>query len=130
MLKVKTYIDKSTIENAGLGCFAAKNIKKGDLIWELNTFFDGVYSEQSFNIMSDIEIEFVKTYSFMENGLYFLCVDNARFFNHSVENCNTLDPCNTYKTFALCDINIGDEILSNYSTFGSTELDKKFNMDI
>ena len=127
MLTVKTYIDKSPI--AGMGCFAAEDIKEGDLIWELNPFLDRIYTEENLKFMSELEVNFVKTYAYLHNGLYFLCIDSARFFNHSSENYNTLDPFNEYKTYALRDIKKGEEILSNYGTFGGPE-DVDFNMNL
>lgn len=130
MLKVKTYIDVSTIPNAGLGCFADEDIKKGDLIWELNPILDRIYTDDNLKTMTERDVEFVKIYSYKENGLYFLCIDNSRFFNHSIDYCNTFDPNNTHKTYALKDIKKGEEILSNYNTFGVTTDDKTFNIDI
>ena len=129
MLLIETYIQESSIPNAGLGCFTKYEIKKGTKIWELNPFFDRIYTEDNLKNMTDLEIEFVKIYSFKHNGLYYLCIDNARFFNHSKENCNTLDPLNEYCTYALVDIPADTEILSDYSTFGS-EADIDFNTSL
>jgi len=125
MLLIKTYINKSTIPNAGMGCFAAEDVKQGDLIWELDTLFDNVYTAETVNSMNELYKEYINTYAFKTNGLYFLCNDNARFFNHS-EDPNTYDPLNEFKTYALKDIKKGDEILSDYKTFGSSE-DLEFN---
>ena len=63
----------------------------------------------------------------MYNGMYFLCIDNSRFLNHSEENCNTYDAPKEQSTYASKDINIGEEILSNYKFFGITEEDYEFN---
>ncbi len=128
MLKVKTYIATSIIPNAGIGCFAAEKIKEGDLIWELNPFMDRVYTEENLKSLSDLEREFVKIYSFKWNNLYYLCIDNARFFNHSEDLYNTLDPSGEYRTYAKRDIEIGEEIISDYNNFGANETDNKHNM--
>lgn len=119
----------STIPGAGNGCFAAEFIPKGTLIWKLNPTLDQIYTEHNLLMMTDLEQEFVKTYAYMHNDLYFLCIDNARFFNHSIDDCNTHDPSDEYATYAARDINPGEEILSDYRNFGSTENDKKTNLE-
>lgn len=110
-----------------MGCFAAEFIPKGTKIWELNPILDRVYTDYNVSKMTDIEAEFVKIYAYKHNGLYFLCVDNARFFNHSDTNFNTIDPNDEYATYAARDIQQGEEIVSNYLSFGTTEDDKAFN---
>ena len=127
MLKIKTYIDKSTIPNAGIGCFAAEDIKSGSLIWEFNPFFDRVYTDENLLHMSELEQEFVKIYAFKWYNIYYLCIDNGRFFNHSDTNYNTIDPSGEYKTYAARDIFKGEEIISNYNNFSANENDKLFN---
>jgi hypothetical protein len=126
MLEVKTYIDKSTVPDAGLGCFAAEFIPKGARIWKLNPTIDKVFSDLNITLMSELEQTFIKTYCYRHNGLYFLCVDNARFFNHS-DDPNTVDPCDEYSTYAARDINQGEEILSDYRSFGKSAEDLAFN---
>ena len=128
MLEVKTYIDKSTIPGAGFGCFTDQFIKKGKVIWRFNPFFDRIYTDDNMLLMSNLEIDFINTYAYMHNGLYFLCIDNGRFFNHSYEP-NTIDPSNEYVTYASRDILRGEEILSDYRNFGISEIDNKFNMN-
>lgn len=126
-LLVKTFIKESTMPGAGMGCFSSQFIPKGTKIWELNTALDRIYTQQDFDRLSDLEKAFVSTYAYKHHNLYFLCVDNARFFNHSVERCNTLDPSDVYCTFAARDIDAGEEIISNYYEFGCTEGDSQFN---
>jgi len=128
MLKVKTYIKESTIPNAGIGCFAGEDIKKGDLIWELNPFMDRIYTDENLKCLTELEQEFVKIYSFKWNNLYYLCIDNARFFNHSDTAYNTVDPSGEYRTYACRDIKKDEEIISDYNTFGLNENDNAFNM--
>ena len=70
--------------------------------------------------------EFIFKYSFKYRGTYYLCVDNAKFFNHS-ENPNTLDPLDSNRTYALVDIQIGEEIVSDYSNFSDNSDDILFN---
>ena len=129
MLRVKTYLDKSLIPGAGIGCFAKELIVKDQLIWEFDPFFDQVYTQENLDNTDDITRQFIKTYCFKQNDLYYLCVDNGRFFNHS-ETPNTLDLPNTNKTYALRDIQPGEEILSDYATFGISEDDAEFNLTL
>jgi len=126
MLLVKTFIKESTIPNAGMGCFAGQNISQGTKIWELNPLFDKIFTEANRLLMTDLEKQFLDIYAYKHNGLYFLCVDNARFFNHS-STPNTFDPNTEYATYAARDIAEGEEILSDYYTFGSTTEDFTFN---
>jgi len=127
MLKIKTFIDKSTIPNAGIGCFAAEDIAEGALIWKLDPNLDRIYTDDNLSIMNNLDSEFVKTYAYRHNDLYFLCIDNARFFNHSEEFFNTRDPNNEYCTYASRKIFKGEEIISNYNSFGTNEKDLEFN---
>ena len=129
MLRVKTYLDKSLIPGAGIGCFAKELIVKDQLIWEFDPFFDQVYTQENLDNMDEITQQFIITYCFKQNDLYYLCVDNGRFFNHS-ETPNTLDLPNTNKTYALRDIQPGEEILSDYATFGISEDDATFNLTL
>jgi len=126
-LLVKTFLNVSSLPNAGIGCFAAEFIAQGTKIWELNTAVDRIYTQQDFDRLSELEQKFVETYAYKHHDLYFLCVDNARFFNHSSTDFNTLDPDTEYVTYAARDIQPGEEILSNYINFGTTDSDKLFN---
>jgi SET domain-containing protein len=129
MLLIKTYLDKSKIQNAGIGCFASEFVEKGAKIWRFNPFFDLVYTEENLINLSALEYQFVMKYSFRYNNLYYLCIDNARFFNHCKETPNTYDPINELATYAATDINIGDEILSDYTTFGANDIDIQHNLN-
>jgi SET domain-containing protein len=126
-LLVKTYLAESTIPGAGVGCFAAEFIPQGEKIWELDTSLDRVYSQKEYEQMNEANKNFLNTYAYKYNGLYILCVDNGRFFNHSQTDFNTHDPKNEHCTYANRDIKAGEEILSNYKSFGSSDEDEEFN---
>ena len=132
-LLVKTFLKESTIPKAGIGCFAGEPIKKGVKIWQYNPVIDKVYTSEEFDSITGLEKDFLKMYCYKNRGKYILCVDNARFFNHSIE-CNTFDT-NDFEdellnaTYAGRDIAEGEEILSDYRTFGTKE-DLEFNYDI
>lgn len=126
MLKVKTYLSESKIPGAGLGCFALEFIPKGTLIWEFDPQIDRRYTETDLLNMDQLSKDFIYKYAFKYRGQYFLCVDNGRFFNHS-KNPNTLDPIDSNRTYSLVDIQIGEEILSDYGNFSDNPDDILFN---
>ena len=130
MLLVKTYIKESSIPNAGMGCFANEFIPKGTKIWELKPNLDRIITQEEFDTYTELEKEFILIYSYMYEGTYHLCIDNARFFNHSSKNHKTLDPTDELVTYAKRDIEKHEEILSDYRNFGITEDDKKFNSEV
>jgi SET domain-containing protein len=111
MLQVRTYVDRSPIQ--GLGLFAAEDIPVGTIIWALSGA-DNVLHRHQVACMSQIERVFITKYSFKINGLYYLCVDDARFMNHSTSpNTSDLNDC----TVASRDISKGDELTCDYSQF-------------
>ena len=128
MLLVKTKLEKSQIPNAGLGCFAVEFIPKGTKIWEFNSDFDRVYTKNEIKGLSLIELEYLDKYSYRNNNLYYLCVDNGRFINHSIEP-NTVEDNKIQATYASRDIQPGEEILSDYRTFGVNSGDLLYNID-
>ena len=128
MLLVKTKLEKSQIPNAGLGCFAVELIPKGTKIWEFNSDFDRVYSKNVIKGLSLLELEYLDKYSYRNNGLYYLCVDNGRFINHSIDP-NTFEDNKIQATYASRDIQRDEEILSDYRTFGVNTGDLLHNLD-
>ncbi len=126
MLLVKTQLKISEIPNAGLGCFAAEFIPQGTKIWEFNPLIDRVFSEKDFPNLSLLELEYLSKYSYKNNGLYYLCADNGRFINHSIFP-NTYEDTNIQATYAFRDIKEGEEILSDYRSFGVTSEDLLHN---
>lgn len=125
MLLIKTYLKKSNISNAGIGCFADEFIPKDTLIWKFNPNIDRKFTQEEFDKFNNLEKEFLKIYCYKNNEEYYLCVDNGRFFNHS-ENSNTYEGLDQ-STYALKDIHKDEEIVSNYIDFGITPNDTLFN---
>jgi len=119
MLLVKTFIDRSSIN--GIGLFADEDIPKGKVIWDYTIGLDKTWSVHVVKNMPDSKMkEFLLKYAYLDNGIgipqYVLCVDDARFMNHS-DNPNT---SNGEKgvlmdtTIANCDIKKGEELTCNY----------------
>jgi SET domain-containing protein len=125
MLIYKTYLDKSTIPGAGLGCFASEFIPEGAMIWKFDPEIDRVF--ESIEEFSEIQKEFLTTYCYMHDSKYYLCVDNARFINHNSLYPNTRESKTNQATYAAKDIQPGEEILSDYSDFGVNDSDNGFN---
>jgi SET domain-containing protein len=128
MMLVPTNLSISEITGAGIGCFSQNFIPAGTKIWEFNSQIDRVFSQEEVEEFPLIERIFVYKYSYMLGGRLFLCVDNGRFFNHS-ESPNTWESKDSQATYALRDIQPGEEIVSNYLNFGVTEEDHKFNLN-
>jgi SET domain-containing protein len=124
MLKVKTKIGNSNIH--GVGLFADEFIAKGTKIWEFSKDQDRVLDEEGLNNLNDLDKNFWNIYAFKFKGLYYLCVDNSRFYNHSLEpNCGEDNELNI--TYAAIDILQGQELTTNYNNFGTIE-DNIFNL--
>ena len=128
MLLVKTYLKESGISGAGMGCYSQEFIPEGTIIWEFNPLIDRAYLKSQVDTFTHSEKEFINTYAYMHNGIYYLCIDNGRFFNHS-DNPNTVEWPNTnsQKTLASRDIQAGEEIVSDYRFFGLTQEDLAHN---
>src|SRR5579872_7061140 len=117
MLRVKTYLAQSTIPGAGLGLFAAEDIAAGTVIWKLDEGWDLVVDDKDWP--EDVSRSFLKTYAYLsptsKKPLYVICIDNARFVNHSARPTGIGGQSNM--TVAARDIAAGEEITEDYRTF-------------
>ena len=119
MLLVKTRIDLSKIH--GIGLFADEFIRKGTVTWRFLDGFDLRLPESILGMLSAPAREQFLKYTYVDpvSGLYELCADDARFFNHSDEP-NTasvqLSP-DEEVDMATRDINQGEELTCDYRTF-------------
>jgi SET domain-containing protein len=117
MLKVKTRLQQT--KNRGIGLFADQFIPIGTIIWQYDSRIDFyIPITNDFNY-SQIEKDFFEKYCPHQNGNYLVCVDNARFMNHS-DSPNTID-IKGDKTIARFDIQKGEEIVCNYKDFDESE---------
>ena len=115
MLLVKTHLGKSKIN--GIGLFADEFISKGKVIWKFTPGFDFVLTKKELNKLPEVAKSWVLHFSYYneKEGGYVICVDDARFFNHS-KNPNIIDGDNK-PSIAKRDIKTGEEITSNYFDF-------------
>jgi SET domain-containing protein len=88
MFLVKTKLNKSAIE--GIGLFADQFIPEGMLIWRFSDSVDQRLTPDEIHSLPSATRSQIEKYSYREkhSGLYVLCGDDARFFNHSADpNC-------------------------------------------
>lgn len=113
----------STIEGAGVGVFAAHDIKEGTL---LRLFGDKEYSEGQISTTREYYDvpDIFRTYCIYKEGGKILCpldfgnMPLGWYLNHS-ENSNTIEKEDGWYTKK--DIKEGEEILIDYNTFNEPE---------
>lgn len=114
MFLIPTYVAPSATH--GVGVFTSRPISAGTVIWE---FTEGVDLRLS---RSDLEAtppdlqERLRTYSYRDTeDTYILCMDNAKFMNHSFQpNC---DDGTDRGTVTLRDIEADEELTCDYRAF-------------
>ena len=115
MLMVETELRQSAIH--GTGVFLLEPVRKGDLIWRFDSRIDRVYSEEELAGLPERTQRFLKTYSTWHEatGLWILCGDNGRHFNHS-DTPNTLSLGIGFgDDVAARDLPAGVELTTNYA---------------
>ena len=121
MVCVKTKIDRSEIH--GIGIFADEFIAKGTKVWEFTENFDLKYTKQEIESFPEYIQKYLETYSWLskKSNKYCLSSDNGKYFNHSKQKQNVqsyyLDGHDEVITYALRDIEIGEELLDDYDSF-------------
>lgn len=113
MLLVQTYLDRSPIH--GIGLFAGEFIPKGTVIWSFTPGLDLKLRPGRVERLPEPARAWVLHYGYYlaDEKRWVVCVDDARFFNHSADP-NTR---NTRTTVALRDIEKGEELTSDYHEF-------------
>lgn len=116
MMMVETELRPSPIH--GIGAFLLEDVKAGDLIWRFDSRIDRIFSDVEIQAMPERLRSFLSTYStFHEpSGLWVLCGDNGRHFNHS-DDPNTLSQGIAFgDDIAARDLQVGTELTTNYFT--------------
>jgi SET domain-containing protein len=139
MLMVKTTIRESKIH--GIGLFAEEFISKGTVVWRFTRGFDLKFSREDILSFPVVLQLYLYTYCWRskKSGLYCFSSDNGKHFNHSDKpNCLSeyRDGEEEVITTAVRDIQIGEEITDNYSSFEAncmeddilTEVAMKFHL--
>lgn len=116
MLMVKTELRASAIH--GIGVFLTEPVRAGQLIWRFDSRIDRVYADSEICEMPGILQDFLRTYSTLhaKQGLWVLCGDNGRHFNHSYEpNTRSLGIA-FGDDVAATELQAGTELTSDYRT--------------
>lgn len=116
MLEIKTAVKESP--GRGLGLFAGQLIRAKTVCWRHDAAFDRVISKWELDRSTPEQKEFAETYGcLLADGSRHICMDNARFINHSETGANVRDGENAagFYFFAMRDIQPGEEILTNYN---------------
>lgn len=129
MLIIETTLKE--FPNKGIGLCSVHNIPKGTFVYEENKFFDVLVSKKEVDAMHKVAKDFIEThcsYSKKRDG-YWVCVDNARFLNHSFDaNLKYLNDIHKY--IAVRDILAGEELTCNYTEFDDCSKDGDFGFEI
>lgn len=110
MILVKTKLKE--IEGKGIGLFAAEFIPNGTIWWKDTPLYDKIISKEEYDSYDLIQKEFCDKYIFIKkDGTMYMCIDNARFINHSDKpnTGNTGEDC-----LAIRDIQEGEELTCDY----------------
>lgn len=116
MMMVETELRPSTIH--GTGVFLLQPVPRGGLIWRFDARIDRVYTPDEVASLPPHVQEFLTTYCTWRQdvGLYVLCGDNGRYFNHS-DTPNTVSNGISFgEDHALRDLAAGEELTSDYRT--------------
>ena len=130
MLLVKTKIAPSKIH--GIGLFADQFISKGTIVWKFVPGFDMKFTQEEIETLPQTAREFLSTYDYVSNrtGYHVLCIDNARFYNHSkTPNTTDIELEGTDEEggdVAVRDIQVGEEITYDYE-MGDADFQQKLN---
>jgi hypothetical protein len=116
MMMVDTELKPSLIH--GIGVFLLEPVRRGQLIWRFDSRVDRVYSEDEIASLPERMQRFLRTYSTLHaaTGLWVLCGDNGRHFNHADEP-NTISNAIAFgEDIAATDLDAGTELTSDYRT--------------
>lgn len=115
MLRVKTRVAPSAIQ--GLGLFAEEDIAEGATIWQFDRGVDQVIDLRYVDPGDFIARDFILKYGYqtvVDQPVFVLCVDDARFMNHS-DYPNIVET--EERSVATRPIAKGEEITTNYQAF-------------
>jgi len=128
VLLVKTRLAASDIH--GIGLFAAESISEGTVVWQSHPSVDLRLTEVQISGLPGPCREQIEKYSYREKqtGLYVLCGDDARFFNHSARpNCvDVYGGEGQDLTLAARDIEEGEELTCDYALFDLDLVEGKY----
>lgn len=120
MMMIETELRLSDIH--GIGVFLLEPVQRGDLIWRFDSRIDRVYCEEEIASLPERTARFLRTYSTWNEaaGLWVLCGDNGRHFNHSATPNTTSHGIAFGDDVAAQDLASGTELTSDYATICDT----------
>jgi SET domain-containing protein len=116
MLMVETELRESPIH--GIGVYLTEPVRAGELIWRFDSRIDRVFADEELRQMPESLRRYLMTYSTLHSGLglWVLCGDNGRHFNHS-DTPNTRSLGIAFgDDVAAKDLEAGTELTSDYRT--------------
>lgn len=116
MMMVETELRGSPIE--GIGVFLTQDVPRGTLLWKFDSRIDRVFCEEEIDSLPPATAGFIRRFStwHAESGLWILCGDHGRHFNHS-DTPNTVSAGIGFgDDYAAVDLKAGDELTSDYRT--------------
>ena len=119
MLLVKTRLAPSKIH--GIGLFADEFIAQGTFTWRFVEGFDLRFTQATIDRLSASAKQQVLKYAYYDerHGLFELCSDDARFFNHA-DTPNTrslITDLGDEVDVAIGNIDAGEELTCDYRIF-------------
>ena len=120
MLLFETELRPSLIH--GIGVFLLEGVEAGQVVWRFDSRIDRVYCEEELASLPPLARAYLRTYSTWNEaaGLWVLCGDNGRYFNHS-DSPNTVSRGIAFgEDIAAVDLAAGTELTSDYRTICDT----------
>ena len=115
MLMVETELRSSDIH--GIGVFLLEDVQEGQLVWRFDSRIDRIFSDHELAQLPERLRDFLLVYSTYheQSGLWVLCGDNGRHFNHSDEP-NTVSMGVAFgDDVAAADLPAGTELTTDYN---------------
>jgi SET domain-containing protein len=115
-MMVETELRPSPIH--GTGVFLLEPVKRGGVVWRFDSRIDRVYADWELEGLPEGLRHFLSVYSTYheESGLWVLCGDNGRHFNHSDEPNTQSMGIGFGDDIAAEDLPVGAELTTDYRT--------------
>ncbi len=110
-----------------MGVFSEEFIGSGSLVWSLHRGFDLAIDPKSLNALPTPARTQIEKYAYLnpDDGLLYLCADDARFMNHSsTPNTHSGVVDGNEVTLASRDIQPGEELTCDYAEFDALTVQK------
>lgn len=138
MLIVKILLKESFRNGVsiGLGIFANEFIPAGTVVYKDCSEFSRIFTTEEVNTLPQIKQDWLHKYATYKKNddTWYLCTDEAKYWNHDNNpNCKYESNLNDNKEahmIAIRDIQIGEELTSDYKEFCDFCKDGNFGFDV